>query len=104
MGLEADVVSETDADHDSSWEHAHDEEGHGGFHSKDGDKQLVAVHGANVPKVNKHSAGHWLLSMALFVVMMATLSVVAIHFMQKCNAEKAALHDPEYTPLISDKV
>merc|ERR1711994_283511 len=105
--LAADVVLDADTyGHSDDWYHGRD---HGGFNSDGngvadgGDKQLVAVHGAT-PKVTAHTAGHWLLSMALFVVMMATLSVVAIHFMQRCNSEKAAMHDPEYTPLISDKV
>merc|ERR1712087_365697 len=103
--LTAEIVLEAD----NADSHGRD---HGGFMSdrdgsadNGGNKQLVAVHGASTPKkVTRHSAGHWLLSMALFVLMMATLSVVAIHFMQKCNAEKVAAHDPEYTPLIADKV
>jgi len=102
--LKAEIVLEAD----NTDSHGRD---HGGFYSDGngvadgGNKELVSVHGARTPKkVTRHSAGHWLLSMALFVLMMATLSVVAIHFMQKCNADKVAAHDPEYTPLISDKV
>merc|ERR1712228_149544 len=94
--LKSDVVLEAD----NTDSHGRD---HGGFYSDGngvadgGNKELVSVHGARTPKkVTRHSAGHWLLSMALFVLMMATLSVVAIHFMQKCNADKVAAHDPEY--------